>query len=208
VVVREEEVLPLRNPDPDCSVVLYDPTVMRLWERGEELVEMFAIIPEFGSSVGEDIFCRFCRTTPGDDPFAMGVHRFGRFRCSEREFDIPNFLCAFLVMADRVHIGKDAIKVDRSAREQVAPFCIRELWASGGVEERGLGDFWVSSDILESRDGFPKRFREVDWIDLILEDPWERPEVNSRPGRPIVIRLRRDAPGSLMRSRSGIVVCR
>jgi hypothetical protein len=79
------------------------------------VVELFATM---GKNVGDGVDCFF----PGNDPFAMGIHGACRFWCPHDDFDLSEAFGPFLVMSDVIPTGKDVIKVDWSAGEEIVPF--------------------------------------------------------------------------------------
>jgi hypothetical protein len=116
--VGEFQVTALGHPDSDGSIVVNDPCVKLVWERGKETLDMSAVERELLLSMPENKERRFDCRFPCNDPIAMRFNSFGWGWGSMEQFNMfPELDGLSIVVRDGVEVGKNMVEVDGVATE-------------------------------------------------------------------------------------------
>jgi hypothetical protein len=164
--IRELEVSPLGNMDPDCFVI-GDNSPMQLYQQGSKVaLDVLAVCLKLLLPMLEDEECSVDKRLPSDDPISMGFDCFGRCCRTMEELNVLAQLDGFMVViGGGVDIGENMVEINGISAEEIEPLGLGELRIClPAVEEQNFSVLDVSSKIHKESLGFLKGGGELDHI--------------------------------------------
>ena len=85
---------------------------------------------------------------PGNNPVSMGGDCSDGRRARDCNLDISKPFGTSVVGREGMEAGEDTVEADKLPGQQLVPLAVRELWASGAVEDETFGKLEVSRVVL------------------------------------------------------------